>query len=207
MATFDECLAIIKKAAGDIITDKQAMDLLEEIYSFAQKKKDDGLDTETIDAALDTHIKTIEKELILQATIKKRNAYLNTIIRDKLEKYIDGFGDQPGTAIQAIMGGTTKMFPGGRLSIDAAGRALQQKYLGRLIYELEEANLFPIFNKGLLDREIAQELWEIRPGGNPGVTGDKNALKIAEIIHKQQEAARLRSNRAGSFIRRMPGWI
>lgn len=59
---------------------------------------------------------------------------------------------------------------------------------------------------GSNDAEVADAMWRLGKGqSTDGLM--KESVKIAEIITKWQEAARLDANKAGAWIRKMPGYI
>lgn len=77
-----------------------------------------------------------------------------------------------------------------------------------MIAELREQNLLRLFNSRALEREIAQELAEItKPAGRRGISGSNEAAGIAAIVHRDREAVVARQNRAGAWIKPLPGYI
>jgi hypothetical protein len=72
-----DCLNVIKKAAGEgKITDQQAEQLLSEIDDFVTMKKK-ALDPENLDATIAQHLQQRMNDTILSAAIEKRNALIN----------------------------------------------------------------------------------------------------------------------------------
>ena len=164
---YQDCLNIIKKAAGENkITDQQAEDLLSEIDSFiAQKKK--SLQVENLDATIATHLQQRLKDSILTAAIEKRNNLINTKVMAQALNFVEGF-ENPADGLSALMVGSVKSAQKSKFSIDAQGKALANKYLGRLIADLEQKDLLVHFSGGHMDDDIARELFEIKPNGTPG---------------------------------------
>lgn len=203
---YQDCLNIIKKAAGENkITDQQAEDLLSEIDSFiAQKKK--ALQVENLDATIAAHLQQRLKDSILTAAIEKRNNLINTKVMAQALNFVDGF-DNPAEGLSALMVGSIKSAQKSKFSIDAQGKALANKYLGRLIADLEQKDLLVHFSGGHMDDDIARELFEIKPNGQPGVTNNLVAQEVAAIIHKYQMVAINRANQAGAYIQPRPGYI
>ena len=205
MPTFKDCIAVLLKAAGeDVLTKEQAQAVIDEIHEFAKFKKKTLSDDLNADMIL--HIKEMHSNALLGAAIEKRNAIINLAKRKELKKFVGKFND-PATGLKAYLGGTVKMYEGGRLSIDAVGKSLAHKYLGRMITDLEQEGVFEIFSRGNLEREIAQEMWELHSAGKPGISGSPEARKIAEIVHKYQTLAVDRINRSGAYIKKLPGYI
>lgn len=195
------------KAAGEgVLTEQQAKEVVDELDNYLKMKKN-AMGTQDIDIDIIKHIKTLGNGALLEAAIEKRSQVLTLAARSKAMRFINRFENDPALGIKAYLGGTVKVYEGGRLSIDSLGRSLSMKYIGRLVDDLEKAGVFEFFSRGLLDREVAQEMWEIRPGGNQGISGSKEARTIAEVIHKWQSIAVDRQNRAGAFILKLPGYI
>jgi len=201
--SIQKCIGIIKAAnKNGSITDDAAMEMLEEIDDFITNNKN----IDNIDNALAQHIKERFDDTVLAATIEKRNRAINAMVEMRAIQQISAF-DNPYEGLKALMGGSIKSKFKSKLSIDAQGKALTNKYIGKLIDRLEKNGDIAYFNSGKFDDMIAKELWEIKPGGQPGITGNAAAKRIAEVIHEIQELAVKNSNMAGSYIRSMPGYI
>ena len=201
-----DCLDIIKKAAGEgKITDQQAGDLLSEIETFISSKQK-MLHVDNLDATIADHLKQRLNDSILAAAIEKRNTMINAKVLAQNYNFVGKFVD-PAEGLQALMVGSVKNRVGSKLSIDAQGKALSNKYLGRLIHDLEKDDLLVHFSNGHMDDDIARELFEIKPNGTPGISENPVAQKIAAVVHKYQSVAIERANRAGAYIQARPGYI
>jgi len=201
-----DCLNIIKKAAGEgKISDDQATQLLSEIDDFITHKKK-MLDPENLDSTIAQHLQQRLNDSILSAAIEKRNALINARVIANVFNRVSAF-DNAADGLSALLVGSIKSKVGSKLSIDAEGKALASKYLGRLINDLEKAGALEHFTKGHMDGDIAKELWEIRPDGQPGKTNNPVAQLIAATIHKYQISAVERLNRAGAYINPRPGYM
>ncbi len=154
-------------------------------------------------------------ELDAAADTERRAAALNAIVSATISREFKASGE-PAHALLALLAGDADAPSRGR-SIAARALAIEAKLLGGLVAELDRENLIPFVTRrvdyrphetGVLDREIALELWEIgREDGEPGLTGIPEARQIAAIIDRYQEAVRRLQNRAGAKIRRAPGSI
>ena len=51
-----------------------------------------------------------------------------------------------------------------------------------MIKHMEEAEVFEEFVSGKIDDAIARELYEMKPGGQSGASGNPTAEKIARIV-------------------------
>lgn len=201
--SYEDCIGLIKAASGDFLSEKQAEALLEQIDELAARQSADTLASteEKIRKALDNTAKALKETTLLE----KRNALINATIEKKVLGYVSNFKD-PGEGLKAYLAGGIKDIKGIRDSIDTRGRALTTKYLGQLIRELEKDDLLEHFASGKMDLDITRELWEL-PNGNIGITKNLEAQKIASVINKFQNDLVDRQNKAGAFIKLMPGYI
>ena len=204
-AAFKKCVAEIKKAAPDVINDEQAVELLNRLNDrFNERRARAGENAEKF--ILDEANK-MANENALAVQIEKRNMAINMAVRKRFDNFLANYPD-PAEGLVAYMGGINKVRTGARLSVDAQGRGLTMGYLGKMVNEMDKDGLWEVFASGALDKQVAQELWEIgREGGNPGVSKSAEAQKIAGVIHKTQADIVNRQNNAGAFIKLMPGYI
>jgi hypothetical protein len=202
---FKKCVAEIKKAAPEVINDEQAVELLKRLNERAEAKKMmAGADAEKIILG---EAQKMAAENALQVQIEKRNAAINAAVRKKIDGFLENYKD-PVEGLTAYLGGVNKVRQGARLSIDAQGKALTMSYLGRMVNKLDSEGLWEAFSSGALDREVAQEMWELgRENGNPGVSKSTEAKRIAKVIHDEQIDLLNRQNNAGAFIKAREGYI
>lgn len=207
----NECVRGILKGA-DNLSDEEIAQVVGELEAKRKRRAKAGKVTGE-ERATAADADAIAKDLELAAMIERRNAKLNQIVYRQLKDDIAKFGaDDVG--LEAMLAGSNKRVEGARASVDALKRSYESKYLGGLVHDLRKAGLlqyiqprFMGIGKGPLDDRIAQELWELREGGNPGASGSKEAQGVAKIIHKYQELSRVDQNAHGAFIRKMDGYI
>lgn len=114
----------------------------------------------------------------------------------------------PELGIQAKLVGANTAFEGNRMSAEAAISGNKAELLGAFKRELETAGLDRLFMSGTLERQWASELFELnRRGGQPGVTGNRQALQIAEIVQRMQQRGVDMVNAEGAFVGRYDGYI
>lgn len=200
------CLDEIQKAAGRKLSDEELTDLLEELQRRqrrAQAASAGDLEGAALKAAED-----YATDLKAQATIEKRNAALNVKRRLEAEDFIRSqFADRPDLGLEALMVGVNRVKKGSRFSAAAEQNQLAGYYVGGMIADVERAGLWPHLIRGELDRDIARALWQ-RGQDAPNMKGiPKEAQQLGEIIHKWQEVARLDANKAGAWIKKLPGYI
>lgn len=127
-----------------------------------------------------------------------------------------GMSDVMG--LKALLAGSNKRVDGARESVDALYRARFNEFTESLFAELEREGLTQYLQgrkilgvgigPGVLDEKIMSELWELTsPSGKPGISEIPEALKVAQVIHKYMELARITQNRHGAFIEELRGYI
>lgn len=143
----------------------------------------------------------------LAAVIEKRNALLNARRRAELVGYIRStWSDRPDLGLESFLVGTNVARAGARRSVAAEQKQLSQAYIAGFLNDIEKEGLLPFLTRGDLDQDIADSLWRI--GMDKPLDGlSREAVSIAKIMQKYQEAARIDANRAGAFIRKLPGYV
>lgn len=140
----------------------------------------------------------IGAEIRAEEAIAKRNILLNQVAYRALRAYDGKFGNK-ALAVRAALGGINELIEGGRLSIDAQHGAIRTQYLGGLLADLRKAGASAdadlVKFAMARDNELA-----IRKALRGEDAGDPLAAKVGEILNKWFETARLRENRAGSWI-------
>ena len=203
-----DCIDAIRAAAGDL-TDDEIEEIVGELQRRMRMRAGRSLlgEAETLAKAADDIIAEqqfgfhrFRRNISLNmAKIEENFAYANTID--------DQFAD-PSLGVQAKTVGINKRVEGARSSAAQQGHALEGIYLGGLITDLEDANLLRAFGDDTMAHDIAAELAELsKPDGNVGISGNRDARKVAKIVRQYQEAARARSNRAGADIGQTYGFI
>lgn len=84
----------------------------------------------------------------------------------------------------------------------AAWKGLEGKFVDRLWSKLKSEGVWEDFAKGRHAREIYSEMWELSRGaaGNPGVSKNEKALKIAKVYFDLKRELNALKNRHGAFI-------
>lgn len=205
-----DCIPEIREITGGRLNDDQINQILEEM----QRRRDERLKqgrAERDEDVLMQDAQELAKQVELNAKIEKRNRALNVLARKRVNEFVDNAIDQGvdvHDAIQALNVGINRQITGGRLSVDAKGVGLFGDYLGGMVAELRRAGLLEHITrrggllgdgKGSLDLDIAREMRAVSAGEGPA-TRSGEARQVAEIIHRHQERARQRLNRAGGWV-------
>lgn len=207
MSRFQNCIDEVRKASGVALSDADAEAFFEAVAArFKTKRAKAG--PEIPDAELYTDAgRELAREAMAAAAIEKRNAIENLRKRVARRGFYDRAGD-PVLGLEAKLVGVNSPMFAGRLSVDAQQRALTKDYVVSFAQDLEKTGVFESARAGALDRQIAQELFELnRDGGTPGVSGSAQALDVAKAMQTAQERARAGLNKAGAWIGKYDGYI
>jgi len=204
----NDCIDAIKKATGEDLTDDQ----LEEIMMLLDRRskramKDDP--SMSREAAFAKAAEDLAAEKKLAAMIEKRNRAINVIREAAIRDRIEASGKPASEALRAMIYGVEGNFYGAGLSTDAKIHALRQSMRGALVHDLKEAGVLEVARKANpeLEIEVAREM--ARLNGNTTIAPAKSELvgKLAGVLQKHTEAARLVQNDAGAYIRKMEGYV
>ena len=208
MAALD-CIDTIQaaaKAAGRELNEEEMVELVGDLQArIKQLQATDGM-LGLEDAAMRA-ADEMGNQVKLAAAIEKRNALLNARRRAELVGYIRStWSDRPDLGLESFLVGTNVARPGARRSVAAEQKQLSQAYIAGFLNDIEKEGLLPFLTRGDLDQDIADALWRI--GMDKPLDGlSKEAVSIAKIMQKYQETARIDANRAGAFIRKLPGYV
>jgi len=203
-----DCIDIIKKAAGEDLSDNQ----LEEILTLLDRrskrrmKDDPSLSKEK---AFAEAAEELAAEKRLAALIEKRSRATNIIRKQTAEDRIKKSGQKVSTALEAMVYGVEGKFYGAGESTDAKIYALKQSMRGALIHDLDAAGLLEVARKGNreFEADVAREMSRLNGNTKIAPVQNQNAAKLAAILQKHTEAARLVQNDAGAYIRKMDGYV
>ncbi|MCC4260777.1 hypothetical protein LL270_08925 [Pseudomonas aestusnigri] len=205
----NDCIAAIEaaaKASGRGLTVDEMTEIVEDLQGRIKllQATNDMLSLE--DAALRA-ADELGNQLKLAAAIEKRNAAMNARRRAEAIGYVRSvWADRPDLGLESFLVGTNVARTGARRSVAAEQKQLADSYIAGFLNDIEQAELLPFLTKGDLDQDITDALWRL--GTDRELNGlSKQAVGIAKIMQKYQEAARLDANRAGAFIRKLPGYI
>jgi hypothetical protein len=201
----ESCLAEIQKAAGRTLSDDEIDDLLTELQRRQARAKADARFA-TADEAVLAAADDFAKEMAEAAVIERRGAALNLMRRmEALDFVRSQFTADPALGLESLLVGVNRARPGSRFSAAAQQKQLANHYMGGFMADVEREGLWKVFVSGALDRDIARALWAMDDAGR--FAGPKEAETLAKIVRKWQEVARVDANRAGAWIKRLPGYI
>lgn len=203
------CIESVQKAALDAgreLTTEELTQIFEDFDNrvLALRSADDMLSNE---AAALRAADELGNEVKLAAVIERRNAALNARRRAEAIGYIrNTWSDRYDLGLESFLVGTNVARAGARRSVAAEQKQLSHGYIAGFINDIDQAGLTRTLARGDQDTDIADALWRLgmdRP--LDGLSDD--AVAIARIMQRYQDATRVDANRAGAFIRKLPGYI
>lgn len=205
-----DCFDAANVASRQKLTRDEIDAAFQRVADFKQKLQAEG----NLDGMADKLRSFAEREAErtrIAAAMSKRHAALNILVRDRLDQAIAGFvsaGMSPKKAVLAVLEGTQKGVQGGRNSVGATNLAYEARYLGGLFAEIQKnrPELVKAMRDQRLDADILREMSELREGGKPGITGNKDAQYLAKTFATYAELARTDLNKLGASIGKLDGW-
>jgi hypothetical protein len=203
------CIARIIDAAGGAVTEDDIADFTAKIERRARSRAREKPTESTEDRVLAVAKEMAEEERI-KAFLEKRSAAINVLRRKNVASFIESAPVKKSEALNALNVGALKGFDGSFLSVQAKSLALEMDLWGGMMADLRKANLLdPLRARSPeFDREISDALEDV--DADPATvtkTHSPLAMKVAKVMAKHQENARLLLNDAGAFVRKLPGWI
>lgn len=199
------CGSIISEAAKGLVTPEEADKLVRELRSRAMRKKASGA-AEDLTEIIMREAKDMAEEMTVEAAIQKRNKIINMTRYKALSAQIQA-APKKFDAIKDVLVGQGQ-------SIGARQKMHKLRFWGRMLNELERADLLPVFNDENYGRAIAKEISALNtpdPHGlghaGVGATGNPKAQAVAQIVYKWQRQAVEMQNDLGAWIRTLPGYI
>ena len=206
-----ECIEQLAVRFG--IERAEAADIMEQVHIQREKLEAKMADNADLDAKLRENVDNLAAREYSLALANKRALQLSYAKRMELFNLaVESFKGKEWEAFPAILGGSQRALPGSRRSVDAGQSALRGYYLGGFISDLEalgdgNGSYLKLLNRGIFDADIVNALWSLDNPAAPGYQGPKEALEVAQVIHKWQEKARYDANRAGAWIGKEPGYV
>jgi hypothetical protein len=209
---YNQCIAEITSGLQRKLSDDELLELMEDLQRRASIRKANN-HLESNEESLLNAADELRADIEASKLVEKRNRLINIKVRSRILRYadeIDAATGDPSLAFEALTVGTVQNLKNGRMSIDTRTQAIRDQYMGGMINDLRKEGVLPSFNSKSMEREIAIELAEIsKPASeaNVGRSGNQDAVKIAKVIDKYRKVSLARENRAGSWIRPLPGYI
>jgi hypothetical protein len=210
MNNFEYCSIEVSKALGRELTGEEKKQLGEAVENLI-KQFDNGDTVGNLTDAVLKGLKSLSEDIKVTALIEKRNAALNAKARIDIENYLLSiWGDNPPEGLRAYLGNSLADRQGSKNGVGTQVSALQAHYIEGMTSRLAKEGLIDHVSKGTLDREVWLAMTELQkptPNENGLKQFPNEAIQIAKIFNEYNDLARGEANKAGAWIKELPGYV
>lgn len=206
----DDCLNAAHAASGQKLNREEIEEAFQRMAEYKQRLQASG-NIDGIGDKLKSFAEREAERTRIAAALQRRHAALNILVRDRLDQAVTGYINAdmtPRKALLAVLEGTQKGIEGGRNSVAALNGAYEARYIGGLFAELQASkpHMVHLLRDKTMDADILMEMAELKEGGKPGITGNKDAQDIAKLFSTYAELSRTDLNKLGASIGKLDGW-
>jgi hypothetical protein len=211
MGVTPACIAAVRSASGDALTEAEAVDLLRRMEQQRKALEAAG-NIDNLDARLRQLAAADAERAQIAAALAKKHAAQAAIAYDRSYRHIETLraaGLDQRKAFLAFLEGGVRVGDRMREGVAQTALAFRDRYF-------QAFNLFMVRNPEIarlvqngdpaFASNVVREMDELRQGGEPGRTGDQGARELAKLYADIAEMARLDLNRYGAPIGRLDGW-
>ena len=209
--SFRECVETVRNASGGHISEAEAVNVLASVTRHVEAMEAHG----TIARAEERLAQLGRDEaakLQRHFALQRKHAALMAMRRQEIDGHIatmKAAGRSAKDALLSLMHGLEGVAHGIRRSAWATSEAYERRYLGGIMGRI--AKDIPHVERMLKDEDfnanVAREMEQLgRKDGNPGLTGDRDALALARIYAETANMARRDANALGADIAARQGW-
>jgi hypothetical protein len=204
------CVAEITEAAKGKLSDDEILELAERIQGERRRLIASGA-VDQIDQKLMQFAKDEGERAKLAAMLQQKHAALSVIKRDRVNTLLSSHmkaGLSPKKAMLAVFEGSSRDLQSGRVSAAAMSLAYEGKFVGELVAQLDRdlPGWYKMANDPHFSADVVREMHELREGGSPGISKNKDAQVAAKALAGAAESSRQRLNSLGGFIGKLDGW-
>lgn len=200
-----DCIKRIVEKTG--VKKQIAKDITRDVEAVAKRRsREEVIEYEdAVEQVIKERIANVEANIKKQKADQARNFIVLQREVNATQGFVDAGLEVSESAIALIEGGLERPIPGVKNSLNAQKNAVKSIQLSEFIGKMTRENLMTIFADGKLSDEIGAALWDLSYDKKPTVK-NKEALRIAEIIHEVRENQRLRMNKAGADVGKLSGY-
>lgn len=205
-----DCIDAVQRAAGGKLTDDEVIAVFEAVDRKKKRLEAEGK-IDGLGARLTKEMQEEGDKTRILAAMQRKHAALNALVRDRLETHVSNLraaGIRPDKAILALMEGTQKGVEGARKSVHATKLAYEAKFIGGMMADIikDRPHVQALLGDEKFNADITREMFELREGGRPGITGNADAKAVAKAFATYAEVSRTELNRLGAAIGKLDGW-
>lgn len=190
--TLKNCKLQLRKVAPETIGDAEIAAFVDRISALKEaesRKGSKGNFRKAVKEFVDQH----RMALAQQRQEKMANVLKNKQAMNYYSTFDEGAGKERGKrlieAMMSELGGGQQLKKGINDSVSIRKDVRYNDYSSFAYAALAKEGMWDIFESGALEREIMMEMFELRDGGAPGISGSAEAKKIAEVLsalHRRQ---------------------
>lgn len=205
----EDCIAAVRRAAPNLTDDE-----IDGIFTAVQAERK-RLIAEGSAADIDQKMRAFARaegqKARVAAMLERRNAALAAIARDRLDLMIQAHvsaGLSYPRAVLAVLEGTARGIREGRKSVAAHRLAYESRYVSDMMATLQRdhPHMVHLLGDQVFLGDVVREMFELRDGGTPGLSGNRDARAAAGVFAAYAETSRRDLNRLGANIGRLDGW-
>jgi hypothetical protein len=211
MGVTPDCIAAVRSASGDKLTDQDAADLIRRMEDLRKLEEARG-NVDNLDARLRALAAAEAEKAKIAAALELRNRAANILKLEKAKDHLNALtsaGMRHDHAWLTWLEGRNSPLAGTRDSIAKA----TQGYLGRYMQDfnrfmLRHPEIARLVEKGdkAFAADVVREMYELHPNGQPGRTGNKDAQLLAVNYADWANRTRIDLNDHGAMIGRLEAW-
>jgi hypothetical protein len=210
MSRADECIAAIKLAAKEKLTDDEVGQVFERANEIEKRLRAEGSLDNLNDRLRDLTQQDADRTVIA-AALQRKQVAINAVVRDRLTAHLDGMvaaGMSPRSALLAVMEGSQQGIAGARQSVYATRQAFESRYRGGVMAQIakDRPHIMEMIDDEAFNADVVREMFELRKGGAPGRTGNADAQFMAKTFATYAEMSRTDVNRLGANVGKLDGW-
>jgi hypothetical protein len=213
MSITSRCVENVHAAMGGKLDRDQVKGVVESLADMADRDPDL---TASYVRKLKNAARRLTEEEVIAAKREKIQRGINILRRKEIEGRLtagEDEGRKASTQLSRINVGDAGSGTRVGASVDAQAHAKEAAWTGGLLADLRRDGVLPYLTGGMFtgrnvefERNVWREMSRLN-GGREEPTGSADALKVAKILNKYGEAARLARNAAGSFIGKLQGYV
>lgn len=179
----ENCFKAVRAVVSAKVKDSQLRNLVSDL---ADQKNSSMSPAEFRQKALDN----LNNDRLLTAQERLQKIQnLETKARNISVATQDAFKSNPAQGVLALMDHVAAQHVGPMGNARSIIHDAQQRWTTMATIGMKKDGVWDIFKSGKLSKEIEQELFELQPGGKPGISGSMEAQKIAINMRKVYNTA------------------
>lgn len=186
-ASIDKCKLALRKVVPEHVSDEFISKVVDRMAELKEREGARGTKGAFRKAVGELAQET--RAALAQQRIERAQNILKTKSRlDHYSKFVDPTlsGKRKGlVAAEGLMsklGGGQQLVQGINDSVSLRGSVLYHDYQSMAYAGIAKKGHWDLFASNAIEKEIMQEMHEIRPGGKPGISGSTEARDIAEVL-------------------------